>query len=302
MPGDPPPLPERDRDPADGASHETSAVTPHGVLASASPAEDDFLYHIPMARPVSAEFLRSDNLAEESISPGAARLTAWRAVLQIVLLAVAGAGGLLVGALFSLGLPLADKRWENMISTAGAGLACIVAVFVMVYRAGQRPAAIGWRVNQFGLDVAIGIVGAIGFYMLVILGSLAVVALHPELMDESMQAQRKIQEAIPRTSIPTMVLMMVLVALWEELVFRGFLLTRLQAIFKRWWLTIPVGAVLFALGHGWQGSVAPVVIGGVGLLLGVMFVWRRSLLPAVVFHATFNTIGLLLMRAQGTWQ
>lgn len=202
--------------------------------------------------------------------------------------------------LLMAGVQLRDERWANMFITAFAGMTCILAAFALVGAARQRPSAIGWRVNNILADVGLGVAGAFGMYMVMMMAAMVLVLIRPDLMD---QAQKGIEKTIPRASIPMMVAFMAFVALWEEVVFRGFLLTRLFAVFRRWWLAVLVGSVLFSLGHAYQGVVATVVIGCVGIVLGVMFVWRRSLLPVIVFHMMFNLIGLLILRSQSeTWK
>jgi membrane protease YdiL (CAAX protease family) len=258
---------------------------------------------IPVARPVLVESLPQTGPAAESISSSVVRLTPWRAVLQLVLLGLAGVVGVTIGAGLSSLISVPDERWGNIIVIAGAGLACIVAAFAMVRSAGQRPAAIGWRVNDIGSDVGLGLLAAFTAYVVMFMAAMVLILLRPDLLEKSTEARQAIEETIPRASIPAMVLMMGFVAVWEEVVFRGFLLTRLYAIVRRWWLAVPLGAVLFSLGHGYEGGIATVVIGCVGVLLGVLFVWRRSLLPAVVFHLAFNLIALLLLRAESqTWK
>jgi len=237
------------------------------------------------------------------LSSSAVRLSRWRAVLQLLLAFGAAVAGALLGAVLAASIQPGDKRWNEIIVTGAAGLACIIAVFALLRAAGQRPAAIGWRVNHVGADVGVGFLATLVTYGALICGSIVLALIRPDLMEQSTQAQRAIEKTIPRTSFPTMILMMVLVALWEEIVFRGFLLTRLYAILRRWWLAVPLGAALFAMGHyDLQGALATAVIWAVGILLGVLLAWRRSLLPGIVFHACFNIIGLSLLRSSGTWQ
>lgn len=304
MPVDPPPLPNSESEPSGPppAPSEPPAGTPHDALEPQADPQHS-LPDVPMARPVFAEALPPEGMSAESISSSLVRLTPWRAVLQLIVLVLAGGVGLVVGSLVTAGMDLPDERWANMIITGAAGLACILAAFAMVRSSGQRPAAIGWRVNDLTADVGIGVAAALGMYAAMFVAAMVLILLRPDLMEKSAQAREAIEETIPRASIPAMILLMAFVALWEEIVFRGFLLTRLYCLLRRWWLTVPVGGVLFSLGHGYQGELATVVIGGVGILLGVIFVWRKSLLPAVIFHLTFNLIGLLLLRAQSqTWQ
>jgi len=94
------------------------------------------------------------------------------------------------------------------------------------------------------------------------------------------------------------------VGLWEELVFRGFLLGRLRVAFhavegsprSRTVMAIAVSGILFGAGHGYQGMLGLVQTSAVGMALGALTVWRKSLWPAVIAHLTIDTIGLVALK------
>ena len=87
------------------------------------------------------------------------------------------------------------------------------------------------------------------------------------------------------------------VGFWEELVFRGFLLGRLKLVFGgKAWVAVLVSGVLFGLGHGYQGLPGLLQTSMVGVALGAVTVWRKSLWPAVIAHLSIDTFGLLAIR------
>jgi len=92
----------------------------------------------------------------------------------------------------------------------------------------------------------------------------------------------------------------IFVGIWEELAFRGFLLGRVRAALpQRPWrdgAAVAVTAVLFSLGHGYQGPLGLLQTGMVGLVLGALTVWRGSLWPAVIAHAGIDGFGLFAIR------
>lgn len=95
-----------------------------------------------------------------------------------------------------------------------------------------------------------------------------------------------------------MVLGGALAAVVEEVVFRGYLRQRIGALFG-WgggvWPTGVVVSVLFGLGHGYQGLLGIFVTTLTGLLLFAVVCSRRwNLTHAIVAHATFNAIAILL--------
>ena len=83
-------------------------------------------------------------------------------------------------------------------------------------------------------------------------------------------------------------------AIIEELAFRGFILSGLESIRKRW-QAITLAAFLFGITHGViQQSV---ITFGVGLVLGIIAIQTRSLIPCILFHLTHNSLAVLLSSA-----
>jgi sodium transport system permease protein len=81
------------------------------------------------------------------------------------------------------------------------------------------------------------------------------------------------------------VLMAVLPAVCEELAFRGFVLSGLRHLGSKSW-AIGLTAVFFGMAHGViQQSLAAAAV---GVVLGYIAVQTGSLLPCILFHATYN--------------
>jgi membrane protease YdiL (CAAX protease family) len=89
-----------------------------------------------------------------------------------------------------------------------------------------------------------------------------------------------------------------LVAGFEELLFRGILVGAFAAGFDvSPWLLAAGSSVLFALGHGAQGRAGVAVTGLLGFVLAAAFVLTGSLLTVVVAHYLVNVLEFL---ANGT--
>lgn len=89
----------------------------------------------------------------------------------------------------------------------------------------------------------------------------------------------------------------------EELVFRGFLLTRLEGLLmdparpeRSFWLAALLSALWFGAGHGYQGPSALVVttLWGLGLAL-LLRLCKRRLVPVMVAHTTLDLLGFLVL-------
>jgi len=80
-------------------------------------------------------------------------------------------------------------------------------------------------------------------------------------------------------------------------------LTRTFALLRRWWLAIPVASVIFGLPHYYQGPVAVVFTTILGAIMACLFVWRRSLVPAITLHWLHDVIFFLLLGSMSTtWE
>lgn len=72
---------------------------------------------------------------------------------------------------------------------------------------------------------------------------------------------------------------------WEEIVFRGFLLPSLTK-YMPVWSAILVSAVVFALAHFNVQRMLPLVF--LGVVMGVIFARSRNLLPSMLLHSLWN--------------
>ena len=76
-------------------------------------------------------------------------------------------------------------------------------------------------------------------------------------------------------------------AIFEEALFRGVLLHAAPP-----WAALPLSSLLFGLAHGPDAFALPLAL--LGWCLGLVTLRARSLLPAILLHALFNLLALLL--------
>ncbi|HTQ63312.1 MAG TPA: type II CAAX endopeptidase family protein [Puia sp.] len=84
--------------------------------------------------------------------------------------------------------------------------------------------------------------------------------------------------------------MMAIVAFYEELVFRGYILNNLMESFSKW-LALIISAALFVLFHLDNPSINIIAIINIflaGVLLGVNYIYTRNLWFAFLFHFGWN--------------
>jgi len=158
-----------------------------------------------------------------------------------------------------------------------------------------------WKtVEAFLLDVGI----ALGFWFVAIL-LLAGLRIAMGLIDLH-NLQKSVDDAVrilgpmaPHTYLEAgfFVLLSVCAGLFEEIIFRGYLQRQFGALGRNAVIGIVASAVIFGLGHGYQGPRNMVVIAVFGSFFGILAHFRKSLRPGMMTHAFQDSIaGIGLFR------
>jgi membrane protease YdiL (CAAX protease family) len=82
----------------------------------------------------------------------------------------------------------------------------------------------------------------------------------------------------------------------EELAFRGYLQKQFQVIAGSATLAVLFQAIVFGVGHLYEGPAAVARITLFGVLYGVLAAWRRSLRPGMIAHAWSDICGVIIFR------
>ena len=77
----------------------------------------------------------------------------------------------------------------------------------------------------------------------------------------------------------------------EELMTRGYLQRQLHALLKNGPAAVLAQGIIFGAGHAYQGWKYMVIIAVLGAMLGWLALWRRSLLPGMIFHFIQDVLG-----------
>ncbi|HPF40041.1 MAG TPA: CPBP family intramembrane metalloprotease [Phycisphaerae bacterium] len=190
--------------------------------------------------------------------------------------------------------PTYGVLWSNVI--IGLGSIGIVSGILIARR--QGPASLG--LARFNRATLLGTMAALPGCYIAMLGAGVLYAIcyivFAEAGAESIIADKQVLlDVLPDFSITTMLLFGVLTGIHEELLFRGLLLTRFNALTRNRAASVIACAVLFGMVHAYQGPMGMLQTSAIGLVLGTITTMTRSLWPAILGHAMFNSLQLALL-------
>jgi sodium transport system permease protein len=187
------------------------------------------------------------------------------------------------------------SSWGDMVrivATTQFGLVLIPALimtFALTRKRGKT-LLLAWPKS---LAVIAAFLLAIALHPMVMLLAQEIESMYP-LSEETLRSVQQLTAAMQDAPIWQLVLVIAAFpAVCEEIAFRGFILSGLRHLGSKW-AAIVISSVFFGLTHGMlQQSLAAAIV---GVILGYIAVQCGSLLPAVVFHLTHNSIAVLIGR------
>ncbi len=171
-------------------------------------------------------------------------------------------------------------------------LSLVSLILFFIWRNNEPAIAIGWTVRNIRKEIGIGLWLFLPFFFVT---SVLEGLLH------------KAGLSVPSTPLPALIsekgiaeftlafFMVITVALAEETIFRGYLILRFRAVTSSPAAAVLLSAVIFSLGHGYEGTASVVTIGIMGAVLGLVYLWRESLIAPIVMHFLQDFIGIVLI-------
>jgi membrane protease YdiL (CAAX protease family) len=144
--------------------------------------------------------------------------------------------------------------------------------------AGPRWASFAACLEDFG--VAIGFL----FVSYIVLG-IASHILNPE-------TNAAIISILPksRAEVVSYIAMSISAGITEELIFRGYLMRQVGAMFGGLPVAIVLQGAIFGAAHGYQGWKRMIILSIFGILFGLLANWRRSLRPGMIGHGLSDAL------------
>ncbi|MCL5958197.1 MAG: CPBP family intramembrane metalloprotease [Chloroflexi bacterium] len=181
-------------------------------------------------------------------------------------------------------------------STILRDLALVCLILFFLWRNGEPLDRIGWTFRNSWREAALGIALFVPLFFVA------------ALLENAFRAAGL---SAPSTPLPSFLaargyaeivlafLLVVVVAVAEETIFRGYLILRFKGVARSTSAAILLSAVIFSLGHGYEGSAGLATVGVVGIVLALVYVWRKSLVAPVVMHFLQDFISIVLLALLG---
>lgn len=170
------------------------------------------------------------------------------------------------------------------------GLAALVAFFL--WRNREAAERIGWIFRNKWRDAVLGVV----LFLPMTLGTAALNQLLKAagFSSPATPTPRFLSAGTPFEFVLAGVLVIV-VAITEELIFRGYLILRFTSATQSRWAALLLSSIVFSLGHGYEGTAGVVTVGFMGLFFAIVYLARGSLMAPIVMHFLQDFVGIVLI-------
>ncbi len=175
------------------------------------------------------------------------------------------------------------------VATIFRDLSLVALILFFFWRNGEGVVSLGWRPEWRDMGVGALLFVPFFFFSDWLSGML-------ESLGLSAPATPPISVDPQGTSQLLLACVLVLViAVAEETIFRGYLILRFQAISKSPAFAVVASAFVFSLGHGYEGSAGVVTVGVMGLIFGLIYLWRRSLVAPMTMHLLQDLLVIVVL-------
>jgi membrane protease YdiL (CAAX protease family) len=170
------------------------------------------------------------------------------------------------------------------------GLVSLIVFFL--WRNRERLERIGWTFTNGWRDAVLGAVLFVPMYFGT--GSLEQILKAAGFSAPATPTPRSLTAGSATEFLLAGVLVIV-VAIAEEIIFRGYLILRLQAVTGSNLAAAILSSIIFSLGHGYEGTAGVMTIGFMGLFFALVYLLRRSLVAPIVMHFLQDFAGIVII-------
>jgi membrane protease YdiL (CAAX protease family) len=182
------------------------------------------------------------------------------------------------------------------VSTIARDLGLLALILFFIWRNREPIFRLGWTFKHGWRDILLGI----GLSIPVFFGAGFLESL-----------LLRIGFTVPSTPTPSFLtildtaqillatVLVVVVAVAEETIFRGYLMLRFKGITASTAVAVILSAFIFSLGHGYEGSAGVVTVGTMGAVFALVYVWRKSLVAPMTMHFIQDFVSIVVVALLG---
>jgi membrane protease YdiL (CAAX protease family) len=182
------------------------------------------------------------------------------------------------------------------VATICRDLALVSLILFFLWRNGEPVAGLGWTLDHGWQEFFLGVALFVPFTFCAALLERSLLARGFSAPSTPLPA---LTPARDMTELVLAVVLVVIVAVAEETIFRGYLMLRVQGVTASPAAAVVSSAVIFSLGHGYEGSAGVVTVGVMGAVFALVYLWRKSLVAPMVMHFLQDFIGIVLLPLLG---
>lgn len=174
-------------------------------------------------------------------------------------------------------------------------VALLGLVLYFLWRNGEVFSSIGWTLRGIRHETVLGALLFLPmFYTIGVISSLLQVAgLHIPSKPPAVFNIHGPSKLLLAT------LLIIIVAIAEETIFRGYLIRRFQAITSSKTAAVLLSSFVFSLGHGYEGIAGMITVFCLGVVFAVVYLWRRTLTASVTMHFVQDFTAIVLASLVG---
>lgn len=175
-------------------------------------------------------------------------------------------------------------------------IALVALVVFFLWRSGESSgpvpyARLGWDLRNVPREIALGVVLFIPMTLIAAL----VAALMQAAGFSGPSGGTSMFTRPAGFEVALAFVLVVVVAIAEETIFRGYLMLRIRNVTGSVPLAVVASSLIFAIGHGYEGAAGLVAVGVIGFMLALVYVWRGSLVAPMTMHFLQDFIGIVLL-------
>lgn len=169
-------------------------------------------------------------------------------------------------------------------------LTCLIVYFL--WRDGEPLAGLGWKGAGLRGEVALGA----ALFLPILYGDSMIEKVFEWFgLPSNMSQVPQFLSAKGPLEIVLACILVAVVAVAEETIFRGYLMLRLKDLTGSMTAAVIISSAVFALGHGYEGAAGVGAVFVLGILLALIYVWRKSLVAPVALHFLIDFLPLVLL-------